>query len=89
MERYSTLLLLQYGQVSLCTLAFKIVCPPCLIVISESFPLYYQMCGEVKDLFLLTMALENVAQFKHILGKFVANEKVFIHLTKQIFVPSV
>jgi hypothetical protein len=47
------------------------------------------MCREVKDLFLLTKALENVAQFKHVIGKFVVNEKVFIDLTKQIFVPSV
>jgi len=83
------LLLFHYRQVSLCTLPFQIVCPPCLIVISETFPLYYQMYGKGKGLFLLTKALENVAQFKYVIGKFVANEKVFIDLTKQIFLPSV
>jgi hypothetical protein len=33
------------------------------------------MYREVKDLFLLTKALENVAQLKYVIGKFVANEK--------------
>jgi hypothetical protein len=33
------------------------------------------MYREVKDLFLLTKAWENVAQFKYVIGKFVANEK--------------
>jgi len=47
------------------------------------------MYGKGKGLFLLTKALENVAQFKYVIGKFVANEKVFIDLTKQIFLPSV
>jgi len=75
MERYSSLLWFYYRQVSLRTLPFQIVCLPCLIVISETFPLYYRMYREVKDLFLLTKAWENVAQFKYVIGKFVANEK--------------
>jgi hypothetical protein len=33
------------------------------------------MYREVKDLFLLTKVWENVAQFKYVIGKFVANEK--------------
>jgi len=33
------------------------------------------MHREVKDIFLLTKALENVVQFKYIIEKFVANEK--------------
>jgi len=47
------------------------------------------MCREVKDLFLPTKALENMAQFKYITGKFICNEKMIIVLTKQIFLPSV
>jgi hypothetical protein len=43
-----------------------------------------------KGFILLTKALENVAQFKYVIGRFVANEKkMFIDLTKQIFLPSV
>lgn len=88
-EKYSSPLLFHYRQVSLCTVPFHIVCLSCLIVISETFPLYYQMYREVKDLFLPTKTWENMAQFKYVIGKFVCNEKMLIILTKQIFLPSV
>jgi len=47
------------------------------------------MYREVKDLFLLKKAWENMAQFKYVIAKFVSNEKMLIVLTKQIFLPSV
>lgn len=89
MGRYSSPLLFHYRQVSLCTLPFHIVCLSCFIVISETFPLHYEMYREVKDLFLLKKAWENMAQFKYVIAKFVSNEKMLIVLTKQIFLPSV
>jgi hypothetical protein len=62
-------------QVSLCIQPFWIVCLPCLVVNLETFPLYYHILRDIKDLFLLIKALENMAQFRYVTGKFVANEE--------------